>query len=152
MQEKREEARRKAAAAKRRKAGNEAQMQAVDPPKNGEAKELTHAAAPGAADTKSSPQQPGPLVPRNGMVVSAAELRELGGWNRRGAKRDEDPDRDVAPWLRALKCREDEIQRGRELCEAIPDATVEEKLKYALKGLRGGLNRKIPYVPSPAST
>jgi hypothetical protein len=29
---------------------------------------------------------------------------------------------------------------------------MEEKLKYAIKGLRGGLNRKIPYVaPATAS-
>ena len=29
-----------------------------------------------------------------------------------------------------------EIRRGTELCEAIPDATMEEKVKHALKGLR----------------
>ena len=76
-------------------------------------------------------------APRNGMVVTPAELRELGSWKRRSCKGNEDPDRDVAPWLRALGCRKDEILRGTELCEAIPDATMEEKLKHALKGLKG---------------
>jgi 5-methylcytosine-specific restriction endonuclease McrA len=137
MQEKRKEARRKAAAAKSRKRSKEAQRQAESAP---------------TAANEAPPQPAGPLVPRNGMVVTAAELRDLGGWNRRGSKHDEDPDRDVAPWLRALKCSKEEIQVGMELCEAIPDATMEEKLKYALKGITRGLNRKIPCVaPSPSA-
>jgi 5-methylcytosine-specific restriction endonuclease McrA len=134
MQEKRAKARRKAAEAKLRK---EARRQVENGSTTGD---------------EAPPPQAAPLVPRNGMVVTAAELRELGGWNRRGAKRDEDPDRDVAPWLRALKCSREEIQLGMELCEAIPDATMEEKLKYAIKGITRGLNRKIPCAaPSPSA-
>jgi hypothetical protein len=135
MQEKRANARRKAAAAKARKRTEERRQVESVP----------------TTEDEAPPPPAKPLVPRNGMVVTAAELRELGGWNRRGRKHDEDPDRDVGPWLRALKCSKEEIERGRELCEAIPDATMEEKLKHALKGITSGLSRKIPYAPSSAS-
>ena len=39
---------------------------------------------------------------------------------------------DVIPWLRKLGIRADEAQRLSTLCESIPDASIEERLKYAL--------------------
>ena len=42
---------------------------------------------------------------------------------------------DVIPWLRKLGIRADEAQRLSTLCESIPDASIEERLKYALSCL-----------------
>ena len=42
---------------------------------------------------------------------------------------------DVVPWLRALGFRATEARRGAELCEAIPDATLEDRVRYALSAL-----------------
>ena len=39
---------------------------------------------------------------------------------------------DVVPWLRALGFRAEEANRVSKLCEAIPDATLEERVKFAL--------------------
>ena len=39
---------------------------------------------------------------------------------------------DVTPWLRKLGIRADEAQRLAKLCESIPDASLESRLKYAL--------------------
>src|SRR5262245_6669233 len=132
MREKREEARRQAAESKTRSDSETSGRQASESPRCGDAE-------------ASSDHAPASEAP-NPRVVTAAEFREMALWNRRTHRPDEDPDHDVAPWLRALGCRKEEIQRGMELCEAIPDATMEEKLKYALKGIRRGLNRKIPFV------
>lgn len=66
-------------------------------------------------------------------------------------ERELSPERDVAPWLRRLGFRADEVRRAAALCAAIPDASVEERLRLALSGLaRGGLRRTIPGVASPA--
>ena len=51
------------------------------------------------------------------------------------AKREEDPDRDVTPWLRALGYRGDQLRRGEEFAAAIPDAPLEQRVRYALSGL-----------------
>ena len=42
---------------------------------------------------------------------------------------------DVAPWLRALGFRADEVRRGVARCEAIPHASLEQRVRYALSGL-----------------
>jgi len=139
MQEKREEARRKAAEARKCRSAEEAQRNTAEASTGGEA--------------EAAPEPTSPDALRNGSVVTPAKLRALLPSNRRSCKPDEDPDRDVAPWLRALGCRNDEIRRGMELCEAIPDASMEEKLKYALKGLKQGLVRRISFAtPAPAVT
>ena len=63
----------------------------------------------------------------------------------------EDPERDVAPWLRALGFRAEQVRRGVELCAAIPDASLEERVRYAISSLgRAGLRRASPGVGSPA--
>jgi hypothetical protein len=57
----------------------------------------------------------------------------------------------VAPWLRQLGFRADEVRRATALCEAIPDASLEERVRLALSSLaRGGPRRTIPGVASPA--
>jgi 5-methylcytosine-specific restriction endonuclease McrA len=61
----------------------------------------------------------------------AAERQERNGV----AKREEDPDRDVTPWLRALGFRGDQLRRGEELAAAIPDAPLEQRVRAALSGL-----------------
>ena len=43
---------------------------------------------------------------------------------------------EVVPWLRALGLRLDEARRAAEPCQAIPDASLEERLRCALRGWR----------------
>jgi 5-methylcytosine-specific restriction endonuclease McrA len=53
----------------------------------------------------------------------------------RTAKREEDPDRDVTPWLRSLGYRGEQLRRGEEFAAAIPNASIEERVRVALSGL-----------------
>ena len=41
-------------------------------------------------------------------------------------------ERDVVPWLRRLGFRADEARRAAALCETIPDAPLEERVRVAL--------------------
>jgi hypothetical protein len=43
---------------------------------------------------------------------------------------------EVVPWLRVLGLRAEEARRAAEPCQAIPDATLEERLRCALRGWR----------------
>jgi hypothetical protein len=43
---------------------------------------------------------------------------------------------EVVPWLRGLGLRADEARRAAEPCGAIPDAPLEERVRYALRGWR----------------
>jgi hypothetical protein len=43
---------------------------------------------------------------------------------------------EVVPWLRVLGLRADEARRAAEPCQAIPDASLEERLRCALRGWR----------------
>ena len=43
---------------------------------------------------------------------------------------------EVVPWLRALGLRVEEARRVAEPCRTIPDASLEERLRHALRGLR----------------
>ena len=54
---------------------------------------------------------------------------------------------DVAPWLRQLGFRADEIRRASELCESLPDASLEERVRFALRHLSPH-HRRVG--PSPA--
>jgi Holliday junction resolvasome RuvABC DNA-binding subunit len=45
-------------------------------------------------------------------------------------------ERDVIPWLRGLGFRADEARRAAALCEAIPDAPLEERVRVALSYFR----------------
>ncbi len=46
------------------------------------------------------------------------------------------PERDVAPWLRQLGFRPEEVRRAVVACEAIPGASLEERLRFALAVLQ----------------
>jgi hypothetical protein len=41
----------------------------------------------------------------------------------------------VTPWLRKLGYRADEARRAAEICERIPDASLEERIRLALSYL-----------------
>jgi hypothetical protein len=43
---------------------------------------------------------------------------------------------EVVPWLRVLGLRAEEARRAAEPCQAIPDASLEERLRCALRGWR----------------
>jgi len=45
-------------------------------------------------------------------------------------------DQDVAPWLRALGIRADDARRSNAICdEAIPGASLEDRIKFSLRRL-----------------
>ncbi|MEO5988778.1 MAG: hypothetical protein ABIU54_10510, partial [Candidatus Eisenbacteria bacterium] len=46
------------------------------------------------------------------------------------ARRDE-----VIPWLRQLGFRVDEAKRGAAMCDDMPDASLEDRVRFALSGL-----------------
>ena len=49
----------------------------------------------------------------------------------------------MTPWLRALGFRADEIRRATALCEDIPEASLEERVRRALTVFGGGKTRGI---------
>ena len=51
-------------------------------------------------------------------------------------------ERDVVPWLRQLGFRADEARRAAALCQTIPDASLEERLRLALSFL-GPPHRRV---------
>ena len=51
---------------------------------------------------------------------------------------------DVIPWLRQLGCNAKEADRGAALCAYLPDASLEERLKVALRGLAPAHVRRTP--------
>jgi hypothetical protein len=50
-------------------------------------------------------------------------------------KREEDPDRDVTPWLRSLGFRGDQLRRGEEISATMPDAPLAERVRFSLSAL-----------------
>lgn len=50
-------------------------------------------------------------------------------------RREWDPDRDVEPWLYAMGIRGDALARGAEAAATIPDAPMEERVRFALSTL-----------------
>ena len=59
-----------------------------------------------------------------------------------------DPERDVTPWLRALGFRADQARRAAAACEALPEASLEERVRFALR-LLAPPHRRI--APSPVA-
>src|SRR5438093_13745670 len=47
-----------------------------------------------------------------------------------------EPERDVIPWLRRLGFRTDEARRAAAVCESIPEASLEERVRLALSVLQ----------------
>jgi len=63
---------------------------------------------------------------------------------------DEDPDRDVAPWLRSLGVRGDDLRRAVAAAETIPGASVEERVRLAVSTLtRAGRRQGAAIASSP---
>jgi 5-methylcytosine-specific restriction endonuclease McrA len=58
-----------------------------------------------------------------------------------GAVRDDS--RDVSPWLRSLGFRADEIRAAVARCEAIPDAPLEERVRFALTAMGPRSARRV---------
>jgi len=47
-----------------------------------------------------------------------------------------EPERDVIPWLRQLGFRADEARRAAAVCESIPEASLEQRVRLALSVLQ----------------
>ena len=68
---------------------------------------------------------------------------------REQARAAEAKHQDVIPWLRSLGFRGEEAREGARLCAAIPAASLEERVRYALSRLAP--NRARRYGPPAAS-
>jgi hypothetical protein len=61
-----------------------------------------------------------------------------------GAKRElAEHEAEVVPWLRSLGFRADEARRWAECCEGMPEASLEERLRHALKCSARPLIRRV---------
>jgi hypothetical protein len=73
---------------------------------------------------------------RDAARQAAAEKRARAAADKERARAraaaEQDPERSVVPWLRKLGFRADEARRAAERCEAIPDASLEERVRFAL--------------------
>jgi len=68
-----------------------------------------------------------------GEARAAAKERPAAG---RSPNREVPEDKDVVPWLRGLGFSAAEARRAAERCEEIPDASLEERVRFALKCFR----------------
>ena len=55
-------------------------------------------------------------------------------------------ERDVVPWLRTLGFSLQRARHGAELCAHLPDASLEERMKVALRGLAPNAVRRAAFV------
>jgi hypothetical protein len=62
----------------------------------------------------------------------AAKVRAQAGAAAKARAAEQPQERDVVPWLRRLGFRADEARRAAALCEAIPDAPLEQRVRVAL--------------------
>ncbi|HEY2955344.1 MAG TPA: hypothetical protein VGK89_08875 [Candidatus Eisenbacteria bacterium] len=85
--------------------------------------------APGHVESPAA----GQLVPEPVGQASASEV--AAGERARVAAAARSEEKDVTPWLRKLGYRADEARRAAEVCERIPDATLEERIRLALSYL-----------------
>jgi len=67
---------------------------------------------------------------------AAAEKREKAAAEARATAAEQDADTSVVPWLRQLGYGLADARAAAALCESIPDATIEEKIKVALRHFR----------------
>jgi hypothetical protein len=61
----------------------------------------------------------------------------------RAAAKEQDEERDVVPWLRALGFRADQARRASEHCESIPDSPLEERVRRAIAFLAPPHHRPV---------
>ena len=64
----------------------------------------------------------------------------------RAAAAEQGEERDVVPWLRQLGFRADEARRAAAVCESLPDASLEERVRLALSCL-GRPHRRVMKGP-----
>ena len=64
----------------------------------------------------------------------------------RAVAEEQAKEREVVPWLRALGFRADEARRAASVCERIPDASLEERVRLALSCL-GPPHRRVMKGP-----
>ncbi len=68
------------------------------------------------------------------------EAQRAATMRRAAAEQAQEPD--VVPWLRRLGFRNDEVRRAAAQCETLPDATLEDRLRFALSFL-GPPHRRV---------
>jgi Holliday junction resolvasome RuvABC DNA-binding subunit len=68
----------------------------------------------------------------------------------RAAAEEQREERDVVPWVRALGFRADEARRAASVCETIPDASLEERVRLALSCLGRPHRRVMKGLGRPA--
>ena len=84
-------------------------------------------------------------------AADARQRRSAAAMPAAVAPAQDKPNQDVAVWLRAMGGRPDEIRAAVARCEAIPDAPIEQRVKYALMGMGPrGARRAIPMASAPA--
>ena len=66
---------------------------------------------------------------------AAAEKRETAAAEAQAAAAERDPARSVVPWLRQLGVRMDDARRAAAYCESVPGASLEERVRVALRFL-----------------
>ena len=70
------------------------------------------------------------------MKARATAARAHAPMEPQGEAREEAEDRDVVPWLRQLGFSAWEARRAAERCEGLPHASLEERVRMALSGVR----------------
>jgi hypothetical protein len=101
--------------------------------------------APGA------PQEREPARARDAQASDPARAREARQAAQAPAAAERAPEQDVIPWLRALGFRADEARRAAARCAAMPDASLEERVRFALSSLApDGARRAAQGARSPA--
>jgi hypothetical protein len=84
----------------------------------------------GSAPTRASPVTAARRAPGSSSITSSRKREAAAEEARvRTAAAVE-----VVPWLRGLGLRAEEARRAAERCQAIPDAPLEERVRYALRG------------------
>jgi hypothetical protein len=152
MRHKRERARRDAARAREMRAS---EMRAPGAPQEREPARARDAQASPAARVRENEahgaQASDPAHARDAHDAAQAPATAPAGasWAKAAAERAQE--QDVIPWLRALGFRADEARRAAARCAAMPDASLEERVRLALSSLApNGARRAAQGARSPA--
>ena len=77
---------------------------------------------------------------------AVAEKRETAAAEAQAAAAEQDPEHSVVPWLRQLGVRMDDARRAAAYCESVPGASLEERVRVALRFLTAS---RSPVVKPP---
>ena len=105
-----------------------------------------------AARRAARPRQArGPAAPAE-IGAPAVDERTARTAAQMAERQEEDlpDDRDVIPWLRQLGFQADEARRAAARCDAIPHASLEERVRLALRHLTPPHRRVAASLPAPA--